>query len=257
MRSQTSWLFERLHAFKTCCTILACACLLTSGCNKSSGGGVHLFELGTIPGSTGLWVAGSIDGYDYRAYIPSSYDGTEEVPLLVAMHGTGGAPGNMIATWGGIADEANFIVLAPSYFDNSTYFTLAGDQAIFEMIAEIGDFYQIDSNRIHTNGISTGGTWSFLFALSYADSIASASVFAGGYTGANSFVVAAAQRPVPFYITHGTADPVLSVENARSAVSALQFYGHAVTYDEHAGGHGVPTGAASAAWAAVGDSVLP
>jgi phospholipase/carboxylesterase len=45
------------------------------------------------------------------------------------------------------------------------------------------------------------------------------------------------RRGLPVFITHGTRDPVISVEFARDARRRLEDAGFAVSYHEHGGGH--------------------
>jgi phospholipase/carboxylesterase len=46
-----------------------------------------------------------------------------------------------------------------------------------------------------------------------------------------------ARRGLPVFITHGTRDPVISVDFARDARARLETAGLAVSYHEHGGGH--------------------
>lgn len=224
------------------------------GCeNHGSGGGGSPFPVGALgdlpTGGIGLVVhSNNIEGYGYDAYIPASYDEDADHPMLVVMHGTGGTPTGMINLWAGLADDEAVILLAPSYIDNDTYFTLAGDQAVFDMMEEVEDYYGVDRRRRYVNGLSTGGSWSFVFGLSYARSVAAGSVFAGGYTGDNDLLVAFASRKIPYHLIHGSADGVLSVTHARDAADALDFHDHPVEYVEHGGGHSVPASSPSDAW---------
>lgn len=223
--------------------------LLAVGCGKDGGdasGG----------GSSGSAPSGAVGGYTYQLHVPSSYTGAP-APLLIAMHGTGGNGDGMIGMWRDLADANGFLILAPNYYWNETYFTEEGDAAVFEMIDQVAAKYAVDRKRIYVNGVSTGGTWSFTFGLQYADSIAAGSVFAGGYTGDNDLMVQIAPRPIAYYLTHGVNDSVLPVENARSAHAALQNYGHPVQYVEHGGGHSVPAGAPETAWAFMAPYALP
>ena len=55
---------------------------------------------------------------------------------------------------------------------------------------------------------------------------------------------------LPVFVTHGSGDPIISVDFARDARSRLEDAGLAVEYDEHAGGHQLDprTLARMAAW---------
>ncbi len=122
---------------------------------------------------------------EYSIYIPSSYDGTSEFPLLFNFHG-----GNdRVASWQAIsdmrpiADTANFIVVypqarpdpsdgnslnwitkVPGTFDDVPFFS--------SLIDTIASNYQIDQNRIYACGYSLGGDMSFELACKLNSRIA-------------------------------------------------------------------------------------
>ena len=208
-------------------------------------------ESGSSGGSGGFQgISGSVaGGYSYQLYVPDSYDPQLATPVVVAMHGTGGEGADELQRWKGLADAYSFIVLAPNYYDNGTYFDQAGDDAIFDMLAALEVDYNINRRRRYLCGNSTGGTWSFTFGITQAQYFAAGAVFSGGYTGANNFFVQQfATRPIPYYLNHGVNDATLPYSNAQNAYQALQTYGHPAGFVTHQGGHGVPANAPSEAW---------
>jgi poly(3-hydroxybutyrate) depolymerase len=197
--------------------------------------------------------SGSVGPYTYQLYVPVPRTGA----MLIAMHGTGGHGGGMIDLWRAPADSQGFMILAPNYGDNGTYFEPAGEAAIWQMVDQIDAQYTVDRKRIYLNGVSTGGSWSFVFGLTYSDQVAAASVFAGGYTGDNDLMVSTAAREIPYYLSHGVDDATFPVENARSARDALAGRGHPVVLDEHGYGHGVRPGSPADAWTFLSPFALP
>lgn len=186
--------------------------------------------------------------YNYDHFIPSGPAPSNGFPLIVAMHGTGGDATAMTAQFRGLAEQNRFAILSPSYFDNNTYFDAAGDQAIFAMIDELEAMAPLNRDRIYTTGFSTGGSWSFQFALLYPNRVAAASVVAGGYSGQDTSLVDFATRPVPFYLSHGVNDNLFPISVPRSQKAAMDRQGFPAQLDEHGFGHGIPPGVENAIW---------
>jgi polyhydroxybutyrate depolymerase len=122
---------------------------------------------------------------EYSIYAPASYDGTVGFPLLFNFHG-----GNdVIANWqtlsdmSTIADTANFILVCPQErpdpSDGNSLNWLPKTAGNFDdvpfisaLIDKITSDYQIDENRIYTNGYSLGGEFSYELACKLNSRIA-------------------------------------------------------------------------------------
>ncbi len=122
---------------------------------------------------------------EYSIYVPSSYDGTTDFPLLFNFHG-----GNdIIANWQttsdmtSIADTADFILVYPQArpdpSDGNSLNWLPKTPGTFddvpfvsEMIDSIASEYEIDQNRIYACGYSLGGEFSYELACKLSSRIA-------------------------------------------------------------------------------------
>ncbi|MFB0959654.1 MAG: T9SS type A sorting domain-containing protein [Flavobacteriales bacterium] len=122
---------------------------------------------------------------EYSIYVPPSYDGTADFPVLFNFHG-----GNdVIAGWQtlsdmrSIADTADFILVYPQArpdpSDGNSLNWLAKVSGTFddvpfvsEMIDSIASEYQIDQNRIYACGYSLGGEFSYELACKLSSRIA-------------------------------------------------------------------------------------
>lgn len=122
---------------------------------------------------------------EYSIYIPESYDGTADFPLLFNFHG-----GNdVIASWQLLADmrqlsdNAGFILVYPQArpdpSDGNSRNWLPKIEGTFDdvpfvsaMIDAIADEYKIDQNRIYACGYSLGGEFSYELACRLNDRIA-------------------------------------------------------------------------------------
>ena len=122
---------------------------------------------------------------EYSIYVPASYDGTTNFPLLFNLHGGGGniAFHISIADMSPIADTANFIVVYPQArpdpSDGNSFNWIAKVPGTFDdvpffssLIDTIASNYQIDQNRIYACGYSLGGDMSFELACKLNSRIA-------------------------------------------------------------------------------------
>ena len=111
---------------------------------------------------------------EYSIYIPASYDGTTNFPLLFNLHGGGGTnsawqvTSDMIP----IADTADFILVYPQArpdpSDGNSFNWIPKIPGTFDdvpffssLIDTIASNYQIDQNRIYACGYSLGGDMTF------------------------------------------------------------------------------------------------
>jgi polyhydroxybutyrate depolymerase len=110
----------------------------------------------------------------YSIYVPASYDGTVEFPLLFNFHG-----GNdVIASWQtlsdmrSLADAENFIVVypqaRPDHSDGNSFNWLPKSAGTFDdvpfisaLIDAIAVDYQINQSRIYACGYSLGGEFAY------------------------------------------------------------------------------------------------
>jgi polyhydroxybutyrate depolymerase len=111
---------------------------------------------------------------EYSIYVPASYDGTTNFPLLFNLHGGGGTnsawqvTSDMIP----IADTADFILVYPQArpdpSDENSFNWIPKIPGTFDdvpffssLIDTIASNYQIDQNRIYACGYSLGGDMTF------------------------------------------------------------------------------------------------
>ena len=139
---------------------------------------------------TGGAVGGSIRNFSvpgfgihsYYRYVPSSYEPTRPMPMLILLHGTGGptypantaayalifGTGNPVGTvpgWKVVADAAQIIIVAPvgsgqsgGWVIPSTPTDITDYDAFRAILADMKSAYNIDGSRIHGWGYSSGGS---------------------------------------------------------------------------------------------------
>ena len=162
------------------------------------------------------------DGYnrEYAIYIPASYDGNQQVPLLFNFHGGGG---NIVDYMSAvdmrpIADTANFLLVypqavpdpgnggstswmhkAPTTFDDVPF--------VESMIDAIASEYMVDNNRVYVCGYSLGGEFTYELACSLNNRIAAAGAVARTMQG-ETFNNCAPQHPTGVLTILGTSDAI-------------------------------------------------
>ena len=155
---------------------------------------------------------------EYALYIPASYDGGQEVPLLFNFHGGGGNIAEHIssADMRPIADTANFILVYPQAVPDpgnggSTSWmhkapTTFDDVPFVEvMIDAVAAEYMIDNSRVYVCGYSLGGEFAYELACSLNNRIAAAGAVARTMQG-ETFNNCAPQHPTGVLTILGTAD---------------------------------------------------
>lgn len=110
----------------------------------------------------------------YSIYVPASYDGTTNFPLLFNLHGGGGTNSawQVSSNMRPIADTADFILVYPQArpdpSDGNSFNWIPKVPGTFDdvpffssLIDTIASNYQIDQNRIYACGYSLGGDMTF------------------------------------------------------------------------------------------------
>ncbi|MCH2231870.1 MAG: T9SS type A sorting domain-containing protein [Crocinitomicaceae bacterium] len=157
---------------------------------------------------------------EYTIYIPASYDGTSEFPLVFNFHGGGDfVPSHMSsADMRPIADTANFILVYPQAIPDpgnggSTSWmhkepTTHDDVPFVEaMIDSISMNYNINTDRVYACGYSLGGEFTFELSCQLNNRIAAIGAVARTM-GAGTYNNCSPVHPTGVITVLGTADPI-------------------------------------------------
>ncbi|MCO6477722.1 MAG: T9SS type A sorting domain-containing protein [Phaeodactylibacter sp.] len=163
----------------------------------------------------------------YLLYVPAAYDGSEEWPLVVSIHGYAldAAFQMTFSDMNSVADTAHFLIAypqgmvmdmtLPGFPPQGLGFNLGADSIftspsnaddvgfIEQIIDSISTDYRVAADRIYATGFSNGGMLSNILACELGDKIAAiASV------GGNLPITwdCSPSRAVPTLFIHGTAD---------------------------------------------------
>lgn len=183
----------------------------------------------------------------YRLFTPSSAKRDEQLPLILYLHGSGGAGtdnrkqlsgGNARGTHVWIESDAQqrhpAFVLAPQIPESSTWHS-SGDEpsphvaALLELLDELRSELRIDARRIYVVGQSRGGFGVWDLIARYPNTFAAAVPLCGG--GDTKQILSA--RNVAVWAFHGAKDDTVLVARSREMVDALRTVNSSVRYTEY------------------------
>jgi polyhydroxybutyrate depolymerase len=186
----------------------------------------------------------------YEYYIPSSYDGSEAVPMLFSFHGLGSNPEGQIelTEFDALAEQEGFIAVFPkaTALDPETYPACAqylpelpgaeimwniGMNWTLQYCAGIDDVeftsdmvdwfkgnYNIDENRIYVTGMSNGAMFSYYVALMLPDTFAGVAPVCSPMT-LNGFGMNI--DPLTVIMMMGTSDPIVNYDGLAGAYGSM------------------------------------
>ena len=163
---------------------------------------------GTYPGT--LSAAGLEGTFD--TYLPTAYDGSAPLPLVMALHGYTQTPG-LLATQTDLparGDRYRFITVTPDITRPVARWDTALDSADVQWISALLDEVEntncIDTNRVYVTGMSNGAMMTSTLACVLADRFAAAAPVAGVRDPKGC----APARPISLLAFHGTEDPYVA-----------------------------------------------
>lgn len=178
---------------------------------------------------------------DGWVYVPASYNPATPAPLVLLLHGAGGAAENLMQRRIPEADQTGQILLGVDSRGGTWDAIMSGFGAdipfIDSALADTFSRYAIDASRIAVAGFSDGASYALSIGLANGDLFKKVTAWSPG------FIIYAARFGKPtFFVTHGTVDPVLPIDaTSRKLVPELRNDGYTVTYREFAGVHEVPS----------------
>jgi phospholipase/carboxylesterase len=170
---------------------------------------------------------------------------SRQVPLLVFLHGATQRGAGMLRRIRPAADQAGVAVLAPDSRD-TTWDAIRGgfgedirflNRALEFVFARLA----VDPARVAIGGFSDGATYALALGIANGD------LFPRVVACSPGFVIGAAAQGRPrFFVSHGTSDPILPIDQcSRVIVPQLRSKGYDVTFREFDGRHEIPTAVAA------------
>ncbi|MBW8887613.1 MAG: hypothetical protein JF616_07630 [Fibrobacteres bacterium] len=156
----------------------------------------------------------------YILYAPTGL--AAQPPLVYVIHGfnMSGQQEVQLTQMNKVADREKFLVVYPDALpdsNNQQSWNMSGPNDfnfILAIIDSVDAKYHIDKNKVYASGFSQGGFMSFQLGCRYADKFAAIAPVSGLLTGACNVT-----RPVPMFLTFGTAD-VATPDNFMKSVDA-------------------------------------
>lgn len=156
----------------------------------------------------------------YHLYVPSGYDSSQSVPVVVSLHGFLSNPNSqaMISGWHRLADREGFLVVYPQgtsfpkrWNAGVTWGAAPVDDVHFfrRMLDDLSTVAAVDRSRVYVNGLSNGGGMTIRIACEAGDQVAAIGTVAAAVV---DFQNCNPTRPVPAMAFHGTGDPVVPYE---------------------------------------------
>lgn len=204
---------------------------------------------------------GASGSIPYRILYPENYDRSEKYPLVLLLHGGGerGSDNEKHLAHGvkHFLEPVNrqsypCILLVPqcpedSYWAsvkfertkypldldfNYEYAITNGLQLAIELTKSVIKSEAVDKDRIYITGLSMGGMGTLEAVYRFPKLFAAAAVVCGG---ADEMAFQKKHTRIPFWLFHGEADQVISVENSREMVAHLKSLGADIKYTEYPG----------------------
>ncbi|HKA07061.1 MAG TPA: prolyl oligopeptidase family serine peptidase [Gemmataceae bacterium] len=187
---------------------------------------------------------------EYALYVPTTYDKAKKTPLMIALHGLGSNP-QQIMRYPGLTDLAEkhgYIVAAPmGYNPRGWYGALVGkkktepenlselsEKDVMNVLEIVRKEYTIDADRIYLMGHSMGGGGTWYLGIKHPD------LWAGLAPIAPAIFRPATEvekiRHVPVILIQGDQDNLVPVAGAQRWAEQMKNFGMTYRYIEVAGG---------------------
>ncbi len=193
----------------------------------------------TITPPSGITTIPLAIGVNGMLFVPTTYDPSTPAPFAFLLHGAGGGANELMVPISKYAESRGLVLAAVTSVDG-TWDAIQGEfGADVHNINTTLDWVfarcAVDVTRFGLMGFSDGATYAIGLGRANGDLFRRVNVYSPGFL----LPVAPVGKP-EFFITHGTADRVLSIETTRNViVPQLRNAGYSVDYHEWDGGHGV------------------
>jgi poly(3-hydroxybutyrate) depolymerase len=191
---------------------------------------------------------------EYALFVPSKYDKEKKTPLMVALHGLGGNPQQILRTRGLVdqAEKHGYVVVAPMGYNSKGWYGIKGfgkfggqkddppnlrelsEKDVMNVLSQVRKDYAIDDKRIYLMGHSMGGGGTWHLGTKYADTWAGLAPVApaafGAPTGLDKI------KHLPVIVVQGEKDTLVRPEGTRRWVAKLKDLGVTHEYLEYADG---------------------
>ncbi|MBT8219980.1 MAG: dienelactone hydrolase family protein [Bacteroidia bacterium] len=164
------------------------------------------------------------DPYPYISYEPQGYDGTQDISLMIFLHGAGerGEDLSKVSVHGPpklVAEGKDFpcLILSPQCPENVWWQIPRLEATLDEFLSS----HTIDKKRIYLTGLSMGGYGTWEWARQFPDKFAAIAPICGGLESGNVEPL----KDIPIWAFHGAKDEVVPLEESTKVIEAIKELG--------------------------------
>jgi pimeloyl-ACP methyl ester carboxylesterase len=116
-------------------------------------------------------------GPSFQLQLPPEYHPGRNYPVLIALHEAGEKPEAMLQRWSALAAQHGYILVAPEWDrapaqSQGYQYTLEEHRAVLDVLRDLRQHLQVDSDRVFLTGWGEGGTMAFDVGLAHPDQFA-------------------------------------------------------------------------------------
>lgn len=190
---------------------------------------------------------------EYTLFVPSGYQKDKQTPLIVALHGLGSNPQQIIRYAGltRLAEKHGYIVVAPMGYNSRGWYGSLGqtsrrskpenlgelsEKDVMNVLGRVRKEYNVDEKRIYLLGHSMGGGGTWHLGIKYSDVWAALAPIAPAiYRSPDELEKI---KHIPVIVVQGAKDRLVRAERTRRWVKKMKELGMDHTYIEDPdGGH--------------------
>ena len=185
----------------------------------------------------------------YALFVPSTYDGSAELPLLVSLHGLGRSYDWIMGYHGllDLAEQHGYAIVTPLGYIREGWFGsrpaaveqdgVYSELDVMNVLALVQEELRIDSHKLFLWGHSMGGGGTYHIAAKHPELFAALGVAAPAPAiSAPRDDILDAISHLPIFVLQGDQDDLVPVEVTRDWVAAMAERGMQHIYVEIAGG---------------------
>lgn len=178
----------------------------------------------------------------YVVYVPTGYDGTKDVPVILFLHGAGETKGGTkkpveVGIGPAIRKREKtfpFLVVIPQSEKRTWQADTPDGKRALAILDAVTKEYKTDAARTYLSGLSMGGFGTWSIAAATPEKWAAIAPVCGGGKPADAEKL----KNLPVWCFHGDKDTAVKVEKSREMIAALKKAGATPKYTEYPGvGH--------------------
>jgi predicted peptidase len=188
---------------------------------------------------------------EYALFVPSKYEKGKKTPLIVALHGLGSNPQQMLRYRGltDLAEKHDYIVVAPMGYNSGGWYGMSlprkgkaspenlselSEKDVLNVLDLVRKEFTIDHDRIYLMGHSMGGGGTWHLGIKYPDRWAALAPIAPAIFRAPDDLEKI--KHIPVILVQGDKDKLVPVAGARSWAEEMKKLGMTYEYIEVPGG---------------------